>query len=86
MYGIKLLTTGCLLELFLLTKRKAFDHVEHTTVLVAFTATSITRRLLDGFIRFYLNVNNEHASHWSELTGGSLQSTWLGPYFFDLWP
>jgi hypothetical protein len=66
---------------------KAFDHVDHSTVLRKMAALDIHPRLLKWMHSFLLNrqqrvkVGNLY-SDWTTLKGGMPQGTWLGPYVF----
>ena len=66
---------------------KAFDHVDHSTVLNKMAALDIHPCLLKWMHSFLLNrqqrvkIGNTF-SDWITLKGGMPQGTWLGPYVF----
>jgi hypothetical protein len=65
---------------------KAFDHVDHSTVLRKMTALGIHPLLLKWMHSFLSyrqqRVKVGNISDWITLKGGMPQGTWLGPYVF----
>ena len=66
---------------------KAFDHVDHTTVLskmAALNADPCTIRWMHSFLsnRQQRVKIGSTVSQWTTLTGGMPQGTWFGPYVF----
>ncbi len=66
---------------------KAFDHVDHLTVLAKMTALNIHPCLIRWMHSFLLNRQQRVKiastfSAWTTLTGGMPQGTWFGPYVF----
>ena len=66
---------------------KAFDHVDHTTVLLKMAALRIDPKLLKWMHSFLFQrqqrVKIGHVfSSRATLNGGMPQGTWLGPYVF----
>ena len=66
---------------------KAFDHVDHSTVLKKMTALDINPRLLKWIHSFLLNRQQRIKigavfSNWTTLKGGMPQGTWFGPNVF----
>ena len=66
---------------------KAFDHVDHSTVLRKMAALDIHPRLLKWMHSFLSNRQQRVKignvlSGWISLKGGMPQGTWLGPYVF----
>jgi hypothetical protein len=66
---------------------KAFDHVDHTTVLLKMAALRIDPKLLKWMHSFLFQRQQRVKiglvfSSWATLNGGMPQGTWLGPYVF----
>ena len=66
---------------------KAFDHVDHSTVLKKMAALEIYPCLLKWMHSFLLNRQQRVKigtvfSDWITLKGGMPQGTWFGPYVF----
>ena len=66
---------------------KAFDHVDHSTVLskmAALDADPCTIRWMHSFLsnRQQRVKIGSTVSQWTTLTGGMPQGTWFGPYVF----
>jgi len=66
---------------------KAFDHVDHKTVITKLAALGISPNLL-RWIRSFLTNRQQRVkigdlfSDWSSPNGGMPQGTWLGPFVF----
>ena len=66
---------------------KAFDHVDHTTVIMKMATYNIDPALLRWMCSFLtdrqqrVKIGNVY-SDWVTLTGGMPQGTWFGPYVF----
>ena len=66
---------------------KAFDHVDHATVLAKMAALNIHPCLIRWMHSFLSNRQQRVKigsafSQWTTLTGGMPQGTWFGPYVF----
>jgi len=66
---------------------KAFDHVDHRTVIVKLAALGVPPILLRWLHSFLMNRTqrvkiNDILSDWASPNGGMPQGTWLGPYVF----
>jgi len=68
---------------------KAFDHVDHSTVLRKMVAMQIPAFIIQWMFSFLQNRRQRvklgnHFSQWLTLNGGMPQGTWLGLYIFLL--
>ena len=66
---------------------KAFDYVNHSTILRKMAALDIHPCILEWMHSFLLDCQQQvkignHYSDWITLTGGMPQETWFGPYVF----
>jgi hypothetical protein len=66
---------------------KAFDHVDHTTVMAKLAAIGAPSTVLHWLHSFLFNrqqrvMINGTFSDWTSPNGGMPQGTWLGPYVF----